>query len=139
VFLSLLRVPPLSPLFPYTTLFRSYARGGGFGAGGFGAGPSRGGGAQGFDFSGFDFSDRGGAGGRGGGGFRDIFSSIFGGGRGGGSAVETAPERGSDLEYQVNVSFWDAIRGTVMRLNISRLDTCSNCHGTGSVGAPATC
>src|SRR5262249_60345121 len=83
VFLSLLRVPPLSPLFPYTTLFRSYARGGGFGAGGFGAGPSRGGGAQGFDFSGFDFSDLGGAGGRGGGGFRDIFSSIFGGGRGG--------------------------------------------------------
>src|SRR5438270_9658510 len=63
----------------------AYSRGGGFGAGGFGATPpggSRGG--QGFDFSGFDFSDQGGAGGRsGGGGFRDIFSSIFGGGRGG--------------------------------------------------------
>src|ERR1051326_2743350 len=120
-----------------------YARGGGFGAGGFGAGPSAGGrsgGAQGFDFSGFDFSDLGGgAGGRSGsGGFRDIFSSIFGGGRGG-AAVETEPERGTDLEYQVNVGFWDAIRGSVMRLNIARLDTCTNCHGSGVVGTPAPC
>src|SRR5581483_8725658 len=120
----------------------AYARGGGFGAGGFGAGPSGGGGrgAQGFDFSGFDFSDVGGGRQGGGGGFRDIFSSIFGGGRGGpGAAVQDEPERGSDLEYQVNVSFWDAIRGAVMRLNITRLDTCSNCHGSGAVGTPTTC
>ncbi len=97
-------------------------------------------GGQGFDFSGFDFSDLGGAGGRssGGGGFRDIFSSIFGGGRGG-TAVETEPERGTDLEYQVNVGFWEAIRGAVMRLNITRLDTCTNCHGSGVVGTPTTC
>src|SRR5262249_873419 len=111
----------------------AYARGGGFGAGGFGAGPSGGrtrGGAQGLDFGGFDFSDLGGAGGRqGAGGFRDIFTSIFGGGGGrGGAAAETEPERGSDLEYQVNVGFWDAIRGSVMRLSITRLDTCTNCH-----------
>jgi molecular chaperone DnaJ len=122
----------------------AYARGGGFGAGGFGAGPSggrtRSAGAQGFDFDGFDFSDVGGAGGRqgGAGGFRDIFSSIFGG-RGGSAAAEAGPERGSDLEYEVNVGFWDAIRGSVMRLNISRLDTCTNCHGSGVVGTPATC
>jgi molecular chaperone DnaJ len=116
----------------------AYARGGGFGAGGFGAGPSGAGGAQGFDFGGFDFSDLGGAGGRSG-GFRDIFSSMFGGRGGAGAAVENIPERGSDLEYQVNVSFWDAIRGAVMRLNITRLDTCSNCHGTGSIGTPTTC
>src|SRR6201981_3117367 len=65
----------------------AYARGGGFGAGGFGATPPGGRGGQGFDFSGFDFSDLGGAGGRsGGGGFRDIFSSIFGGGGRGGAA-----------------------------------------------------
>src|SRR6266853_5707994 len=71
----------------------AYARGGGFGAGGFGATPSGGGssGGQGFDFSGFDFSDLGGsAGGRsaGAGGFRDIFSSIFGGGGRGAAATE---------------------------------------------------
>jgi len=119
----------------------AYARGGGFGAGGFGAGPSGGarrGSAQGFDFSGFDFSDAGGAAGRGG-GFRDIFSSIFGGGRGAGADMEDQPERGSDLEYQVNVGFWDAIRGSVMRLSVTRQDACSNCHGSGVVGTPTTC
>ncbi len=121
----------------------AYSRGGGFGAGGFGAGPSgrtRSAGSQGFDFSGFDFSDLGGGGGRqGGGGFRDIFASMFGGRGGAGTAVETEPERGSDLEYQVNVTFWDAIRGAVMRLNVTRLDTCGNCHGSGVVGTPSTC
>jgi molecular chaperone DnaJ len=122
----------------------AYSRGGGFGAGGFGATPgssgTSSGGAQGFDFSGFDFSDVGSAGGRQGtGGFRDIFSSIFGGRGGAGTVTETGPERGTDLEYQVSVGFWEAIRGAVMRLNITRLDTCSNCHGSGVVGTPATC
>jgi len=124
----------------------AYARGGGFGAGGFGAGPSPGGGSsQGapFDFGGFDFSDFTGGGGRqrtsgGGGGFRDIFSSMFSG-RGPGSAVTQHPEAGSDLEYKVNIGFWDAIRGTVMRINITRQDTCSNCAGKGTVGAVGTC
>ena len=115
----------------------AYSRGG---SSGFGRGGPRSAGAQGFDFSGFDFSDLGGGGGRqGGGGFRDIFANMFGGRGGAGSAVETEPERGSDLEYQVNVSFWDAIRGTVMRLSVTRLDTCNNCHGSGVVGTPSTC
>lgn len=116
----------------------AYARGGGFGGGGFGAGPasgSRTGGVP-FDFEGFDFSDLGGRSG-GGGGFRDIFSSMFGGGRG--TAVEREPEPGSDLEYQVNIGFWDAIRGTVMRLNITRQDACANCGGKGLVGKAGPC
>jgi len=118
----------------------AYARGGGFGAGGFGQGPSAGRGGQGvpFDFDGFDFSDLGGGGRQGGGGFRDIFSNIFSGGRGG-AAVDERPASGSDLEYQVNISFWDAIRGTVMRLNISHLAPCDNCSGKGTVGAVSTC
>jgi len=117
----------------------AYARGGGFGAGGFGAGPSaRGRSAEDipFDFQGFDFSDLGG--GRTGGGFREIFSSMFGGG-GRGTAMEREPEQGSDLGYQVKIGLWDAIRGTVMRLNISRQETCSNCGGKGVVGKPETC
>ena len=126
----------------------AYARGGPTGAGGFGGFPGgqAGGGGQGqgvpFDFSGFDFSDMfEGARGRttstggSGGGFRDIFSSMFGGGRGGAAAQE-GPEPGSDLEYQVNVPFWTAIRGGVMRLNITRQDVCANCHGNGYIEQP---
>jgi molecular chaperone DnaJ len=125
----------------------AYARAGG-GAGGSTEGFSGGGprqdGGQGvpFDFSGFDFSDLGDSAGRGrrtggGGGFRDIFSGIFGGGRG--TATETRPEAGSDLEYQVNVPFWTAIRGGVMRLNITRQDACTSCHGQGYIEAPGKC
>lgn len=67
-----------------------------------------------------------------GGGFRDIFSQMFGGGK----ARQTTPqpERGADLEYGLNVDFWQAIRGTQVRLNITRQETCETCHGTGSAG-----
>ena len=109
-----------------------------------GARSGGGGGAQGtnFDFGGFDFSDmfEGGQsrkpGNSGSGGFRDIFSGIFGG-RGG--TVQEGPEPGSDLEYQVNVPFWTAIRGGVMRLNITRRDSCPNCHGQGFIESAGTC
>lgn len=124
----------------------AYARGGGagFGAGGFGGFPGGGGRTQGsaevpFDFGGFDFSDFSSGGGAGqqrrSGGFRDIFSSMFGGGQ----REQQGPTPGSDLEYQVNVSFWQAIKGTVLRLSVNRQDTCSTCHGKGVVGGTGTC
>jgi molecular chaperone DnaJ len=129
----------------------AYARGGGqpgvgpddF-SGGF-PGAYRTSGPSNVDFGGFDFSDlfegaRGGgrksSGGTG--GFKDIFSSIFSGG-GRGESGEVGPEPGSDLEYQVNVPFWTAIRGGVMKLNIARRDVCGSCHGNGSVEAPGQC
>jgi molecular chaperone DnaJ len=121
----------------------AYARGGPTGAGGFGGFPGAQSGDAGqgvpFDFGGFDFSDMfEGARGqrRSGGGFRDIFSGMFGA-RGG--AAQEGPEPGSDLEYQVNVPFWTAIRGGVMRLNITRQDTCGNCHGSGVIEQPGVC
>lgn len=93
-----------------------------------------------FDFGGFDFSDlfEGGARAKksSGGGFRDIFSSMF---DRGGAAAQEGPEPGSDLEYQVNVPFWTAIRGGVMKLNIARRETCGTCRGSGFVEAPGTC
>ena len=121
----------------------AYARGDGFGAGGFGATPPNAGSRQGvpFDFGGFDFNGfTGGAGGKrtsGGGGLHDIFYNIFG--TRGGATASNEPETGSDLEYQVNVGFWDAIRGTVMRLEISRQDSCTNCGGKGLIGKKETC
>ena len=83
----------------------AYARGGATGAGGFGGVPGGGQGNQGgtqFDFGGFDFSDfinnaqRGQrTSGGGSGSFRDIFGSMFGGGRGAAQAEE-GPEPGTD-------------------------------------------
>jgi molecular chaperone DnaJ len=123
----------------------AYGQGGSSGAGGFGGfdqgGPSGTPGGQGFDFGGFDFTDmfegaRGKRSSPTGGGFKDIFSGIFGG-RGGGE--QRGPEPGHDLEYQVNVPFWTAIRGGVMKLNISRRETCAHCHGQGFVQSPGSC
>src|SRR6202047_3573836 len=89
-----------------------------------------------FDFGGFDF---GGAesGGAGGGNFRDLFSQFFRGGRGG--AVEQEREAGGDLEYQIEIDFWDAVRGAVKKISITRMEACETCHGTGAIGSPQTC
>jgi molecular chaperone DnaJ len=124
----------------------AYARGGGQAASGFGGGPGQGAGSRTytqevpFDFSGFDFNDfaeGAGAAGRkgGGGGFRDVFSGIFGGGR---EQPMARPER-EDLEYQVSVEFWQAIKGTEMQLTIPRRDLCANCHGQGFLERPGQC
>jgi len=124
----------------------AYARagggpGGGFPGAGFPGGGQAGAGQQGvhFDFGGFDFSDlfEGGRGHKAGsGGFRDVFSGMFGGRRG---ATHEEAEPGTDLEYQVNVPFWNAIRGTVMRLNITRRDNCATCRGQGFMESSGKC
>jgi molecular chaperone DnaJ len=124
----------------------AYGRaGGGAGVpgGGFPGGAQPGGQGVNFDVGGFDFSDLFEGGGRApkgrtasSAGFKDIFSGMFGG-RGG--AVHEGPEPGSDLEYQVNVPFWTAIRGGVMRLNITRRDVCGTCHGQGYIESPGKC
>ncbi len=119
----------------------AYARGGGQGGfpGGFSA-PQGGEGAH-FDFGGFDFSDMFEGGGRktqraGGSSFRDIFSGIF---SGRGAAQEGTQQDGGDLEYQVRVGFWEAIRGAVIRLDVARRDACSRCHGQGYLESPGKC
>jgi molecular chaperone DnaJ len=87
-----------------------------------------------FDFGGFDFGGAGGAGGQGAGAggasFKDLFSQFFRGA----TAAQPAHERepGSDLEYQVEITFAEAMRGTVKKLSFTRLDVCNVCHGTGA-------
>ena len=104
--------------------------------GGPGAGHKQGGEGVNFDFGGFDFG--GGSGAQGGNAsFRDLFSQFFRGGRGG--SEEPVHEPGGDLEYQIEIDFWDAVRGAVKKLTITRLDTCDTCHGTGAIGSPQTC
>jgi molecular chaperone DnaJ len=108
--------------------------------GGPGGGPGAGANGPGMGFGGFDFSDyvnQGGAPGQaeGAGGFRDIFSQFFGGRRAERSAI---PEKGSDLEYGLNIDFWESIRGTQVRLNIVHQQTCETCGGSGSTGSAST-
>jgi len=88
-----------------------------------------------FDFEGFDFG--GGAAG-GGTSFRDLFSQFF---RGAGAAQgRPERERGDDLEYAIDISFGEAMHGTVKKLSFTRLDTCQVCHGTGTApGDEKTC
>lgn len=102
--------------------------------GDYGQGADAGGQHVNFDFGGFDFGGQGGTGST----FRDLFGQFFGGGRRGG-AVEPEEEPGGDLEYQIEIDFWDAVRGAVKKLQVTRLDACENCHGTGAVGTPQTC
>src|ERR1035441_9581475 len=123
---------------------------GGYGRGFSGGGAGRGGrGAQEvpFDFEGFDFSGfqggeraRGGAqeqaGGGFGGSFRDIFGGIFSGGH---KAASRGPRPGTDLEYQVSVDFWSAVRGGVARLEIERQETCPACKGKSTTGGNVDC
>src|SRR5260370_18202073 len=84
-----------------------------------------------FDFGGFDF------GGSTGTNFRDLFSQFFRGGASG--AAHEYEEPGSDLEYGIEIDFWEAVRGTVKKVTISRLEPCSTCGGTEAVGTPQTC
>ncbi len=116
-------------------------------------GPSGGGGGESsygpdMGFGGFDFSEfvnqqqrqqrsGGGGAGAGGGGFRDIFSQFFSG-RGRGSEPAMSTERGSDLEYSLSIGFWESIRGTQVKLNISRQEVCDVCGGSGTSGTGTT-
>jgi len=100
-----------------------------------------------FDFSGFDFSgfqgdgrgrERGGAeqaSGTGfGGSFRDIFGGMFSGGQ-----KSRGPQPGTDLEYQVSVDFWTAVRGGSIRLEIQRQESCPACKGKSTTGGSIEC
>ncbi len=109
--------------------------------GGPGAGPGAGPHDPGMGFGGFDFSEyvnQGGPGTHeaGGAGFRDIFSQFFGGRRG--DRATTGPEKGTDLEYGLNIDFWESIKGTQVRLNVTRQEVCDHCGGTGSLGGSST-
>jgi len=90
-----------------------------------------------FDFGGFDFG--GGGGGAGGGAsFRDLFNQVFRGANAAQAPQEREP--GTDLEYQVDITFSEAMHGAVKKLNITHLEVCPVCHGAGfAPGDEKTC
>jgi molecular chaperone DnaJ len=86
-----------------------------------GQAPPDGGGFQGFDFGGAGFD------------LGDLFGGLFGhGGRG----EQTMPQRGADVEVQVQVSFADALSGATVRVPVDKASPCHTCHGSGA--APGT-
>ena len=82
------------------------------------AGPQGFGGPEGFDFGRGGFGDV----------FNDIFEDFFGGARGGRSRAE----RGSDLQYNLELTFEEAIYGKEAKLKIPRWEVCVDCKGTGA-------
>lgn len=56
-----------------------------------------------------------------------IFEQFFGGGRGGG-----ASGRGSDLRYDLRISFEEAALGCDKEIEIRKLDACVECSGSGA-------
>ncbi|MDD2503511.1 MAG: molecular chaperone DnaJ [Clostridia bacterium] len=80
-------------------------------------------------FGGFDFS------GFGEGGFGDIFDMFFGGSGFGGSSRRTnrrRPARGSDLQYNLDISFEEAAFGTKKEIEVVRMEDCPECKGSGA-------
>jgi len=70
------------------------------------------------------------------GGFRDpfeIFEEIFGSSFGmGGRRTRRGPRRGSDLRYDLEIKFEEAIFGVEKEIEIPRQQTCPRCHGGGA-------
>ncbi|OCA92504.1 molecular chaperone DnaJ [Pseudobacillus wudalianchiensis] len=72
------------------------------------------------------------------GGFEDIFSTFFGGGR---RRDPNAPRQGADLQYTMTISFEEAVFGKETDIEIPKEETCDTCHGTGAKPGttPETC
>jgi molecular chaperone DnaJ len=65
------------------------------------------------------------------GGFGDIFDAFFGGSMGG-AARRARPQTGSDLRYDLRITFEEAVLGTEKELEFPVLGRCDTCSGTGA-------
>ncbi|MDF2725041.1 MAG: dnaJ [Paenibacillus sp.] len=74
------------------------------------------------------------------GGFGDIFDMFFGGG-GGQRRNPNAPQRGSDLQYTMQIEFKEAVFGKEKDIQIPRTESCDTCNGSGAKPGtrPETC
>lgn len=77
------------------------------------------------------FCGQGGGGFGGGADFGDIFGDVFGDIFGGGRRQQRAA-RGSDLQYNMDLTLEEAVRGVAKEIRIPTLETCDKCHGSGA-------
>jgi len=79
------------------------------------------------------------------GGFHDpfeVFREVFGSGNagsffddlfgGGGRGDPSAPHRGADLRYDMEITFEEAVMGAEKEISLTKLDQCEQCHGSGA-------
>src|SRR6202049_209870 len=59
--------------------------------------------------------------------FQDIFGAIFGGRR-----ARNRSQRGSDLRYDMKLSFEEGAAGVNTKIRLPRLEFCEACNGTGA-------
>ncbi len=88
------------------------------------------------------FDPRARGGGRGQGGFHDpsdIFREVFGGGGifedlfgAMGDRGEGGAQRGSDLRYDMELTFMEAAQGAEKEITVTKMDECDVCHGSGA-------
>jgi molecular chaperone DnaJ len=76
--------------------------------------------------------------------FSDILGDFFGFGDvfgGGGQRRRTRAQRGSDLRYDLKMTFEEAAFGTKTRIKIPRTESCPTCSGSGAKSGtqPTTC
>ncbi|GGI89545.1 molecular chaperone DnaJ [Legionella impletisoli] len=61
--------------------------------------------------------------------FEDIFENIFSGGR---QQHRSRGQRGSDLQFNVQLTLEEAARGKQIEITVPRHANCSTCHGSGA-------
>lgn len=65
-------------------------------------------------------------------GFGDIFDAFFGGGQRGGGRRRRGPAKGSDLRYNMRLTFEEAVFGIDKEIEYQRLERCDKCAGKGA-------
>jgi molecular chaperone DnaJ len=70
--------------------------------------------------------------------FGDFFGEMF---NGGGGRRPSRVQRGQDLRFDLTIEFIDAAFGKETDIDIRRLESCADCHGTGTASGrgPVTC
>lgn len=66
------------------------------------------------------------------GGLGDIFEDLFGFGMRSTGRAHNAPQRGADLQLNLRISFHDAVFGVTKAVEVSRLEPCDRCGGSGA-------
>ncbi|MDD2997460.1 MAG: molecular chaperone DnaJ [Erysipelotrichia bacterium] len=84
-------------------------------------------GHAGIDPNSFNYQDMGGFG-----GFGDIFGDILSDFFGGGNTQRRGPRRGSDLRYDLDITFEEAVFGCDKNITIQKSSSCTACAGSGA-------